>query len=93
MWSFDIYIGIRYRDKVSSEVGKGGGGGVGLKRGGGEERKRKEEETKGRKRKIKKNNWWPMPLFLIFISQIGIDNILHTVILGGGGLHGSVDMK
>jgi hypothetical protein len=25
VWSFDIYIGIRYRDKVSSEVGKRGG--------------------------------------------------------------------
>jgi hypothetical protein len=60
VWSFDIYIGIRYRDKVSSEVGKGGGGG--------EDVKKKKEETNGIKRKIKYLNIsWPMPLFLIFI--------------------------
>ncbi len=48
MWSFDIYISIRYRDKVSLEVGKGGW----VKRRG-EDVKRKKEETNGKKRKIK----------------------------------------
>jgi hypothetical protein len=41
------------------------------------------------------NIWWPLPLFLVFISQIevGIETITFVYSNFAWGLHGGVDMK
>jgi hypothetical protein len=39
------------------------------------------------------NIWWAMPLFLIFISQIGIEMSTFIFSNFAWGLHGGVDVK
>jgi hypothetical protein len=42
---------------------------------------------------ISKNIWWLMPLFLIFISQIGIETSTFIYSNFAWELHGGVDVK
>ena len=41
------------------------------------------------------NIWWPLPLFLVFISQIevGIETITFVYSNFAWGLHGGVDVR